>query len=244
MDQTSRSATISHTPSYLTASFLTWNVEGLKRNMFSLKNYTDLESPDFVFLSEPQIFSSDLAYCMSPFRGEYSCELNSAEKCDPLLAMTRTRAHGGVLVMWKKSLDKYVSVYPVDSPSFLPVVYSPPGSPISVHIALYLPTSGKEAEFIETITLLSNTIDDINEKYESCLIFIRGDGNVNPNNSDRMVVFSSFTSAFNLVQIPIKHKTYHHFLGGGAFDSNIDVILHSRDVPNMESVSTIYFLYL
>ena len=51
--------------------------------MFCLHTFTTLAHPDLIFLSETQIFSSDLNYCMSLFRGEYSWKLNSEEKLDP-----------------------------------------------------------------------------------------------------------------------------------------------------------------
>ena len=91
---------------------LTWNIEGLKRNIYSLKKLITYSKADFVFMAEPQIFQSELQYCMAPFRGEYSYELNSADKFDPELAMTRTHARGGTKIMWKSSLDRYVTVYP------------------------------------------------------------------------------------------------------------------------------------
>ena len=113
---------------YSTVSCLTWNIEGLKRNMYSLSTFTKLKSPDLVFLSEPQIFTSDLTNCMALFRGEYSCELNTEEKLDPDFAMTKSKAAGGTMVLWKKSLDKYITVHQSDSSSFLPIIYSPPCS--------------------------------------------------------------------------------------------------------------------
>ena len=215
-------------------------MEGLKRNLYSLKNFVDLTSPDLIFLSEPQIFTSDVSHCMTPFRGEYSSELNSEEKRDQVFAMTKSKATGGTMVLWKKSLDKHIVVYPVSSPSFLPIVYSPPGSPVSVHIALYLPTSGREADFIDAITQLTITIEDITSKYDDCLIFLRGDANINPNNHDRMLILSSFLSKHSLVQVPIGHKTYHHFLGGGAFDSEIDIIIHTKNESVFETITKIF----
>jgi hypothetical protein len=91
----------------------------------------------------------------------------------------------------------------------------------------YFPTSGKEADFIEQIILLSNCLDELIERYDDCLIFIRGDGNVNTNNRERTKTFASFLSNYRLLQTPLNHKTYHHFLGGGSFDSNIDIIGYS-----------------
>ena len=184
-----------------------------------------------IFLSEPMVFSSELPYCMEMFRGEYSSELNSEDKHSPDLAILRHKSVGGTMVLWKRSIDKYISVFPVSSTAFLPIIYTPPHLPVSVHIALYLPTAGRDAEFVEEITELSNCIDNIVEKYADCLVFIRGDGNVNPNNSDRVRIFSNFLSTHNLVNIQLGHKTYHHFLGGGAFDSSIDIIAHSKESP-------------
>ena len=177
---------------------------------------------------------------MTLFQGEYSSELNSEDKLNPEIAMAKHKATGGTMVLWKRSLDKYISIHPVECTGFLPVVYNPPGSPISIHIALYLPTSGRDIDFIDQITQLSNCIDDLNEKYQDCLIFLRGDANVNKNNHDRVKIFSTFLSSHNLVQISIEHKTYHHFLGGGAFDSNIDILAHSKESLHKESVSTIF----
>ena len=208
--------------------------------MYSLVTLTELESPDLIFLAEPQIFSSDLHDCMAPLRGDYSWELNSEDKYAEDLPMRKSKAKGGTLVLWKKKLDKYITVHPVNSPSFLPIIYSPPCYPVSAHIGLYLPTSGKESEFFDSLAELSNTIDDITEKYEGCLLFLRGDGNVNSNNLERDKTFSSFISKYSLDQVPIIHKTYHHFLGGGAFDSSIDVILHSKCDELKESVTYIY----
>ena len=222
----------SYTPEFspcLPLTCLTWNIEGIKRNLYSLKSFTELTKPDLIFLSEPQIFFSDLAYCMSLFQGEYNSELNSEDKYNSETAMIKSKSAGGTMVLWKKSLDCYISVFPVNCTSFLPVVFSPPGSPVSVHIALYLPTSGREDDFINSIIDLNNCIADLTDKYgDECLIFLRGDANVNHNNHDRMKVFSNFLASHNLIHVPISHKTYHHFLGGGAFDSNIDIICHSK----------------
>ena len=177
---------------------------------------------------------------MEMFRGEYSSELNTEDKHTPDLAILRHKAVGGTMALWKRSIDKYISVFPVLSTAFLPIIYTPPHLPVSAHIAIYLPTAGKDAEFLEEITELSNCINAIGEKYADCLVFIRGDGNVNQNNIDRVKIFSHFLSTHNLINIPLDHKTYHHFLGGGAFDSSIDILIHSKESLHTESVSKIF----
>ena len=226
---------------HITLTSLSWNIEGIKRNLFSLKNFTELTKPDLIFLSEPLIFSTDLPYCMSFFKGDYCSELNSEDKINTETAMRKSKPTGGTMILWKGSLDSFISTHPTSSTSFLPIILQPPGSPVSVHIALYLPTSGREGEFLEQIIQLSNCISDITDKYgDNCLIFLRGDANVNSNNNERVKIFENFLSLHNLVQVKIDHKTYHHFLGGGAFDSNIDIVSHSKDSTYNESVSTIF----
>ena len=212
----------------------------MKRNVFSLRNLVDKTSPDLIFLSEIQLFSSDVSHCMSMFKGEYICEINSEDKHDIEISMTKSKACGGTMILWRKSLDKYISVFPHTSSSFLPVIFSPPGSPISAHFALYLPTSGKEDDFLNQFCQLSLCIDEILEKFPDCLLFIRGDGNINTNNMNRVQMLASFLSTFSLKQLKINHKTYHHFMGRGSFDSNIDVILFSSGSKFDETLSRIF----
>ena len=143
------------------------------------------------------------------------------------------------MIVWKKEFDAHITVHPVTTSSFLPIIFSPPGAPVSIHIALYLPTSGKENEFIEQICLLRLTVEELLDKYPNCLIFLRGDSNVNSNNKSRFKMFSDLLSHFSLVTIPLYHKTYHHFLGGGLFDSEIDIIAVPKSLPLSEKVTDI-----
>ena len=126
---------------------LSWNVEGMKRYVFSLRNIIDESSPDLVFLSEAQISTSDLPHCMSFFKGEYCAELNSEDKYNADCPMTKSKSNGGTMVLWKRSLDQYITTFQAASPSFLPIIFHPPGAPVSAHIAIYLPTAGKEADY-------------------------------------------------------------------------------------------------
>ena len=87
--------------------------------------------------------------------------------------------------LWKTELDPHISVLPSSTTSFLPILFSPPGSPPSVHISIYLPTSGKESEFLGEISQLRATIEEIKVTYKDVLVYIRGDSNVNRNNKPR-----------------------------------------------------------
>ena len=136
--------------------------------------------------------------------------------------------------MWRKELDPYIAVHATTTPSVLPIIFQPPGMARSVHITIYLPTSGLESEFIDALAELSNMVDDLEEKFPEALFFIRGDSNVNPNNSDRVPVFELFLLDQLLSSLNLHHSTYHHFTGNGASDSQLDVILSSR--PNSEQL--------
>ena len=217
---------------------LTWNIEGLKRNYLNLKYFVDLRNPDFVFLSEPKVFCHDLHHIKDYF-SNYSFYLNSEDKYDQDLPLVKNQAFGGTMVLWRKTLDSFISVHPGTTTSFLPIIYCPPGAPVSVHIALYLPTSGQESEFIEQIALLRIAIEELQEKYPESFFFLRGDSNVNINNKNRDKIFKHFCSTLDLINIPTNHKTYHHFLGNGLFDSSIDVILQSATAPNKEKVEDV-----
>ena len=82
----------SPTCSRTTLISLSWNIEGLKRNLHSLKNIIEnASSPDLIFLSETHIFCSDLMYCMSYFKGEYCSESNSEDRHNPEIAMSKTK---------------------------------------------------------------------------------------------------------------------------------------------------------
>ena len=210
------------------------------RNKFSLKTFVDKESPDFIFLNECLLFKFEEFDATELLRGEYCHELNSDDVHDPDLPFVKTKSFGGTMIFWKHSLDKFVTILPAVTSSFLGLLFHPPHSPPSLHISLYLPTSGKEAEFLEEITKLADFIDNVLEQYPGALIFIRGDSNVNVNNVARLGAFTEFKTIFNLANIPIKHKTYHHFLGDGLFDSNIDVIMHGEAEDILEEVRTIF----
>ena len=195
--------------------------------------------PDLVFLSEPQCYQTDIKQHTSGLQHEYEYHLNSDDLYDRELPLVKSRAIGGTLVLWRKWLDPYVSVFPSQSSSFLPLVLKLPNARISVHIAVYLPTHGKDTEFISELASLKNCIDEICSLHKNPLIFVRGDGNCNAKNLNRMNLLQHFILDYSLTQVAIVHPTYHHFVGDGKFDSNIDVILHTAAEDLSETVTRI-----
>ena len=88
---------------------------------------------------------------MKHLQGSYNAALNTADKFDPELPLLKSRAHGGTLVLWKSQYDPFITLYPVQTTAFLPVLFHPPGCVLSVHIAVYLPTLGKESKLLDEL---------------------------------------------------------------------------------------------
>ena len=200
----------------------------MKKNVFNLKSFTDKYKPHFLFLSEHQIFQSDLPAITKYFKGEYSIALNSEDLHDPDLVLTSSKAKGGTAVMWMKSLDPYITVYNADCSSFLPIIVDIPGWKPMVHVSVYLPTAGKDTEFYEDLTNMGIAVEGLLERYPSAALFIRGDSNSNKKNLKRSSAFNDFCLELDLSRVPLNHSSYHHFLGNGSFDSEIDVLLDTK----------------
>ena len=213
-------------------SALTWNVEGIKKNIFPLAEVLNSKKSSLVFLSEPQVYQCDIASIAQYIDHDYCFSLNSEDDMDPELPLLKSKAKGGTMVLWRKWLDPHIKVIPVTTASFLPLVLTLPGYQPSVHVAVYLPTHGQDTEFVSELANLRNCLDELVTTYSNPCIYIRGDANVNAKNTTRVKIMQSFKQHFNLTETNIEHKTYHHFVGDGKFDSNVDVILHTADSSN------------
>ena len=126
-----------------------------------------------------------------------------------------------------------MTVQPVASSSFAIFVLKLPGNQVSLHLAIYLPTSGHDSDFINELTSLRVRLEELLEVYPKAPLFIRGDSNVNSHNSKRVLIFQQFCTQFKLKRVSIEHPTYHHFVGNGKHDSHIDVLLHSTSAEGL-----------
>ena len=141
--------------------------------------------------------------------------------------MIRSRMVGGTLVLWAKGLDPYVTIHPPTTSSFTALILQIPGYQVTIHVALYLPTSGRDQDFVSELTNLRICLAELAEQYPRAVLFIRGDSNVNKNNKNRLLLLKQLMENFSLLRVSIEHHTYHHFVGEGLYDSDIDVLLHS-----------------
>lgn len=154
----------------------------------------------------------------------YTPYLSSDDLFDPEIIFRKQRAKGGSMVMVNKSIDSFVTLLPPPSSAITPILLQIPGLQTSVHISLYLPTSSQEHEFISQISNLRHLIENVIDTYDNPLVFIRGDGNANINNISRHQLLHNLLSDFGMKTVDIPHKTYHHFVGNGQYDSNIDIL--------------------
>ena len=99
---------------------LTWNIESAKKNIFTLKNIVEQERPSLIFISEPQVFQSDINALMDYIKADYCHFLNSEDLHDTEISLISSHAVGGTLCLWKRRLDPYVTVHPVNSSAFNP----------------------------------------------------------------------------------------------------------------------------
>ena len=141
--------------------------------------------------------------------------------------------------MWKKHFYQHISICTRGlSASFLPLIFSAPGLVTSIHITIYLPTAGKDIEFVEELAKLDDCIESLTGEHPNAVLYIRGDSNVNKKDKNRTALFKKLCNDWNLVETKIGHPTYHHFTGNGSSDSQLDVLLRSKTAS--ESLEEIY----
>lgn len=143
------------------------------------------------------LHSCDLPPLILPFRGKYEAHLNSEDFHQPDLALDNVKAHGGTMVMWQSSISPYVTVLKTKSPSFQSILLKLPGNIPSIHTVLYLPTAGKDDQYISALVDLDEHLNEIVDEHPEAALLLRGDANANPNNAARFSLFKHFCSLFS-----------------------------------------------
>ena len=189
---------------------MTWNIEGLYRNAFNLLQILQDDDPSLIFIVEPWLHLPDAPLALKEFCHQYNFYLNSEDRHDCLLSLAKSRAHGGTLAIWKKDLDAYITILEPSSSRILALVLEKPGVQTSVHITLYLPTAGKDVEFMKELALLQDIIDHACDEYPDSLIFLRGDANASiipRKGNKRDDLFNYFADENKLLNVPTNHNT-------------------------------------
>ena len=113
----------------------------------------------------------------------------------------KNKAHGGTMILWKKSIEKFITIIPCKTSSFLAILFKPPSCTAFLHICLYLPTSGLESEFVDEISehFLKNVLRKILNVY--CIF--KGDSNVNSNHTIRVQILKALILVTILTTISV-----------------------------------------
>ena len=143
------------------------------------------------------------------------------------------------MALWRREFDPFITTWPASSSSFLPIIFNPPNFPKSIHISVYLPTAGRDAEYLGDLAALETCIDELLEKHPATPVYLRGDFNTNIANKTRSGLLHFFLSVHGLKSVHIPHPTYHHFMGNGSSDSNLDCLLYSEGAPYPEILTDI-----
>ena len=194
--------------------------------------------PLLILLSEPQIFQCDILPLFTSFQGNFSFHLNSEDLLCPDLPLMSKKAKGGTMAMWRVELDPFIKVLPSSSPAILPLVLAIPGLTTTAHVTVYLPTSGRDPEFFSALATLDSCVQQIQEDF-SCPIYLRGDFNVNPNNTNRVNILKHFNEKHNFCNLNFGHPTHHHFTGNGESDAQLDLLLYRGPPERAESLTSI-----
>ena len=186
------------------------------------------------------MFQCDLMQQMKEFNQIYFSSLNSPDLYDLELPMKKSRCFGGTMALWRREHDPYISIHRVATSAFLPLIFDPPNLPLTIHLAIYLPTAGRDSEFVEELAALDACIIELYEKYPDAIFFLRGDFNASKTNHTRTGLLNYFITSHSFISLDIPHPTYHHFVGDGSSDSHLDRIFHSESIETPEKLSRLH----
>ena len=128
-----------------------------------MKYFTELLTPSIIFLTEPQVFECDVSSIFEPMKATHRFHLNSEDVFNDSLALEKSKAQGGTMLVWSLSIDPYVTIMPTSTSAILPCMLKLPGLVTSYHFCIYLPTAGQNDQFVSTLATLSDMISEIHD---------------------------------------------------------------------------------
>ena len=140
----------------------------------------------------------------------------------------------GAAVMWHESLNSNIVNIKNQPDRFTGIKIKFEGQSI-LAISVYLPTSGKDDEFLDCLAELSLFISENNS--DAGAILIGTDSNCSEKSSPRRIQgFKQFSDEHNLLKVCNQEPTFHHH--NGLSSSNIDYFLISSNCgPKLKKIS-------
>ena len=206
---------------------LSFNIEGYRRNKLYLKNLLSQCLPRLLFLQEIWL-PKHAEDSVNEELLNYSIRLstpdmftNNEEKM-----LTPGQVWHGVAIGWHTSLDSYVTAIESNYDRFAGIRVSL-GKYSLLAVSLYAPTHGKDDEFLECLSYLTEFILENITEQDS--IIIGADSNCSRKSSGRRrKAWSDFCDNFTLTPHTGPAPTFHHH--NGSSDSFIDMILCSKGI--------------
>ena len=182
--------------------------------------------PKLIFLQE--IWAP---YCqefaLNQIYPDYSILIATPDMFTPpedLLGRTDHTWHGAA-IMWHTSLDANVRCLKTTNHRFAGLRINTKGQQF-LAVSVYFPTAGKDEEYLECVSDLTNFV--LVHKKENDVVLIGTDSNCSEKSSKRRVLaFQSLLQDLNLVKTSTSNPTFHHH--NGTSESNIDFFLISEE---------------
>ena len=205
------------------------NVEGYTRNKLYLSETIRKYLPKIIFLQETWLpyFSE------STLRSDYP-DYHFQISCDDMFehAEDRLRTHDhvwhGTAVAWHRDLQSSTKPLKVVHERFSAIKILC-GTMSILAMSVYLPTSGKDDEYSECLSLLSTFIEENCDPGDS--ILIGADTNCSEKSSQRRIrLYRDFCKKQDLLRAGSSSPTFHHY--NLTSESNIDTFLISSDLED------------
>ena len=155
----------------------------------------------------------------------------AAIKCfdddDPVLPTHKPKGQAGVATLWKKEIDRFITILPDGSPRTQVIQISTTETPITL-INTYMPTAGCQDKSIDYSSVLDEVYEITHKYLHSSIVIWLGDINAsfnrtNPSANDTLLKTFCEEVGFKQIEETPNCPTYHHFVGD--VTSQIDHIL-------------------
>ena len=181
--------------------------------------------PKILFLQEIWV-SYHAEASLNSIMQDYSIQISTPDQYIPVEDKLSNNDHTwhGAAVLWHDSLNSHIINLKNTHERFTAIKLNLSGQPV-LAVSAYLPTAGKDDEFLECIAELSNFIHENTAR--NVTVLIGTDCNCSEKSSSRRSAsFQLFCNQHDLVQISCREPTFHH--SNGLSSSNIDCFLISR----------------
>ena len=157
---------------------------------------------------------------------EYNIQISTPDMFTPPEDTLGSADHTwhGVAILWHTSLDSSLKRLKTKNSRFTAVRISL-NQQNFLAISAYLPTSGKDDEYMECVWDITNFVRE--NKTENEAVLIGTDSNCSEKSSKRRLhAFKKLTNELDLEKVCTKQPTFHHH--NGLSESNIDCFMISK----------------